>query len=211
MGTNVLVHFYQISLGVKVSLTLLFFVCVCCFEHANAFGGQPYPSWLMPLVLSATSEGALLFVVRSGSAITGEEGRNGPVSQNVLDALSKITVKFKINGNRRKGAHAPVRKGASVPAEEEARTLTFTDSFVLQMLVLEQLLSVGMLPLPSLGPRVGQQVVFQWRIERLQEGWIKQTGSNGDVQKILPTKLSSSEVGTSFVLALCCLSYIRES
>ncbi len=52
------------------------------FEHANAFGGQPYPSWLMPLVLSATSEGALIFIVRSGSTITGEGRLSGapPIS-----------------------------------------------------------------------------------------------------------------------------------
>lgn len=44
------------------------------FVLRKTFGGQPYPSWLMPLVLSATSEGSLVFVVRSGGAISSEEG-----------------------------------------------------------------------------------------------------------------------------------------
>ncbi|CAM6089694.1 unnamed protein product [Calypogeia fissa] len=165
------------------------------FVLVNAFGGQPYPSWLLPLVLSATSEGSLIFVVRSASA-TSSEGKtsptNGVISEKSPAGESKITVHYKISGNRRIGAHAPVRVGGSVPSEEDPRTLTFTSAFVLQMPVLEQLVAVGMLPIPSRGPRVGQQVVFQWRIERLKEGWIKQKKSEGDGKSISTTEASTS-------------------
>jgi hypothetical protein len=38
------------------------------------------------------------------------------------------------------------------------------------MPVLEQLVAVGMLAILSKNLRVGQQIIFQWRVERLKEG-----------------------------------------
>lgn len=127
---------------------------------------------------------------------------NGVISENSSGVKSKITVHYKISGNRRIGAHAPVTVGITAPSEEDPRALTFTSTFILQMPVLEQLVAVGMLPLPSRGPRVGQQVVFQWRIERLKEGWIKRKKSEGDVKSISTTEASTSTETqvSSFVL-----------
>ncbi len=36
--------------------------------------------------------------------------------------------------------------------------------------MLEQLVAVGMLAILSKNLRVGQQIIFQWRVERLKEG-----------------------------------------
>lgn len=79
---------------------------------------------------------------------------------------SVLTLQYKISGDEQGGVHAPVRGGL----EKTKSLLNFSGTFFLKMPVLEQLVAVGMLPIPSQGPRVGQQVVFQWRVERLKEG-----------------------------------------
>jgi hypothetical protein len=81
--------------------------------------------------------------------------------------VSSLNIHYKVSGNHEAGVQAPV---TDVVANSESY-LKFSSSFHLKMPVLEQLVAVGMLPVPSQCPRVGQQVVFQWRVERLKEGW----------------------------------------
>ncbi|KAL2642198.1 hypothetical protein R1flu_009785 [Riccia fluitans] len=164
------------------------------FVHAEDAHGRPSPSWLLPLQLSATCEGALLFVVRSTSSATKEGSAimsNGPIADSSNLQESKLVVQYKISGDRKVGAHAPVRSG-SESCSDDQKTLIFTSSFVLQMPVLEQLVAVGMLPVLTPGPRVGQQVTFQWRVERLKEGCIKMKKIEGDID--LGETSSSSDV-----------------
>ncbi|BBN01122.1 trafficking protein particle complex subunit 10 [Marchantia polymorpha subsp. ruderalis] len=164
------------------------------FIHVNGSDGRPSPSWLVPLQLSATSEGALLFVVRSTSPVIKEGSAilsNGPIVDTSKALESQLIVQYKISGERRIGAHAPVRD-RDAPVFEDQATLTFTNSFILQMPVLEQLVAIGMLPVPIPGPRVGQQVIFQWRIERLKEGCIKVKNVEGDGNQVAQESLPSS-------------------
>lgn len=44
------------------------------FAHINNSEGQPTPGWLLPLTISASSECALLFVVRF-QAVAPEDGK----------------------------------------------------------------------------------------------------------------------------------------
>ncbi|KAL3695593.1 hypothetical protein R1sor_009669 [Riccia sorocarpa] len=162
------------------------------FVHVDA-DERPNPSWLLPLKLSATCEGALLFVVRSTSSGTKEGSAamsNGDITDNSNLQESKLIVHYKISGDRKIGAHTPVRDGGE-PRPDDQTSLIFSNSFVLQMPVLEQLVAVGMLPVPTPGPRVGQQVTFQWRVERLKEGWIKMKHTQGDGSESTETASSS--------------------
>ncbi|CAK9206110.1 unnamed protein product [Sphagnum jensenii] len=122
------------------------------FSHVDDPEGRPSPSLLLPLSLSATREGALLFVVRSDLAAR-KEG-------NMLFPKSTLNVQYKISGDRRHGAHS----------HQGSHLLEYSSSFVLEMPVLEQLVAVGMLAILSKNLRVGQQIIFQWRVERLKEG-----------------------------------------
>ncbi|CAM6039336.1 unnamed protein product [Sphagnum compactum] len=124
------------------------------FSHVDDPEGRPSPSLLLPLSLSATREGALLFVVRSDLAAR-KEG-------NKLFPKSTLNVRYKISGDRRHGAHCLSHQGSHL--------LEYSSSFVLEMPVLEQLVAVGMLAILSKNLRVGQQIIFQWRVERLKEG-----------------------------------------
>lgn len=123
----------------------------------------------------------------AGSAILS----NGPIVDTSKALESQLIVQYKISGERRIGAHAPVRD-RDAPVFEDQATLTFTNSFILQMPVLEQLVAIGMLPVPIPGPRVGQQVIFQWRIERLKEGCIKVKNVEGDGNQVAQESLPSS-------------------
>lgn len=162
-------------------ITLLFCRSLDLLE--SAFASLPFPS----------VSDDVLYVITAGKIPPNSEQS----SENSAGVQSKITVHYKISGNRRIGAHAPVKVGSSDATAEDPRTLTFTNTFVLQTPVLEQFVAVGMLPIPSRGPRVGQQVVFQWRIERLKAGWIKpKSSSEGNVQSgVAPTDkaLTSTE------------------
>lgn len=79
---------------------------------------------------------------------------------------STLNVQYKISQNHESGVQAPIRGGLA----KIGTVLKYSSSFFLKMPVLEQLVAVGMLPIPSQCPRVGQQVIFQWRVERLKEG-----------------------------------------
>lgn len=79
---------------------------------------------------------------------------------------SILNVQYKISQNNESGVQAPIRGGLA----KIGTILKYSSSFFLKMPVLEQLVAVGMLPIPLQCPRVGQQVIFQWRVERLKEG-----------------------------------------
>ena len=52
--------------------------------------------------------------------------------------------------------------------EGAAQDLIFRSALVLQRPVLDPVLAVGFLPLPSSGLRVGQLITMKWRVERLK-------------------------------------------
>lgn len=94
---------------------------------------------------------------------------NGDSGKSPIQAAKRsvLTLRYEIFGDRRQGAHTRIQDSV---ASDEEQVLEYSSTFVLKMPVLEQLVALGMLPVPSQNPRVGQQVVFQWRIERLKEG-----------------------------------------
>lgn len=96
--------------------------------------------------------------------------------------MSCLNIQYKVSGNLEAGLEAPV---TAVVANNESY-LKFSSSFHLTMPVLEQLVAVGMLPVPSQCPRVGQQVVFQWRVERLKEGWAASQQQDSTEKPFLP-------------------------
>lgn len=96
--------------------------------------------------------------------------------------VSSLNIQYKISGNHEAGVQPPVIDGV---ASSESY-LNFSSSFHLIMPVLEQLVAVGMLPIPSQCPRVGQQVVFQWRVERLKEGWAAAQQHDFTEKNVLP-------------------------
>lgn len=81
---------------------------------------------------------------------------------------SILNIKYEINGDRAAGAHKPVDADHS-GSDSERRALVFKSAIVLQRPVLDPCLTVGFLPLPSDGLRVGKLITIQWRVERLKE------------------------------------------
>lgn len=83
---------------------------------------------------------------------------------------SILNIKYEINGDRAAGAHKPVDVDADHSgSDSERRALVFKSAIVLQRPVLDPCLTVGFLPLPSDGLRVGKLITMQWRVERLKE------------------------------------------
>ncbi|KAJ7527532.1 hypothetical protein O6H91_16G059700 [Diphasiastrum complanatum] len=140
------------------------------FVEVKTSEGRADPLFLMPIAMSASAESALLFVIRLQNSINIEDQL---VSEDHEKLESAVSVHYKIAGNRTCGAHPPIKNsvGEAKAADKDSNSLIFRSSFVLQMPVLDRLLAVGMLPLLSQFPGVGQQVVLQWRVERLKEGW----------------------------------------
>ena len=82
---------------------------------------------------------------------------------------SILNIKYEIHGDRSAGAHNPVDAADHSVADAERRDLVFKSAIVLQRPVLDPCLTVGFLPLPSDGLRVGKLITMQWRVERLKE------------------------------------------
>jgi hypothetical protein len=137
------------------------------FAHVDNYDGQPTPAWLLPLSIAASSECALLFPIRSEQGTAKDDNGDSKMSSGPRQSLSRLNLQYKVSGNHEAGLHAPAAAGITTTESY----LKFSSRFHLTMPVLEQLVAVGMLPVPSQCPRVGQQVVFQWRVERLKEGW----------------------------------------
>lgn len=81
---------------------------------------------------------------------------------------SILNIKYGIHGDRAVGAHKPVDADHS-GTDTEGRDLVFKSAIVLQRPVLDPCLTVGFLPLPSDGLRVGKLITMQWRVERLKD------------------------------------------
>lgn len=84
-----------------------------------------------------------------------------------LQSDSILNIRYGISGDRTIGAHLPVAAKHSEP-EGANQDLVFRSTLVLQRPVLDPCMSVGFLPLPSDGLRVGQLVTMKWRVERLK-------------------------------------------
>lgn len=85
----------------------------------------------------------------------------------VLQSDSILNIRYGISGDRTTGAHPPVAAESSGPGGAR-QDLIFRSALVLQRPVLDPVLAVGFLPLPSTGLRVGQLVTMKWRVERLK-------------------------------------------
>ncbi|PIA43136.1 hypothetical protein AQUCO_02000515v1 [Aquilegia coerulea] len=130
------------------------------FVHTGHDDGRPSSS-ILPLIISPSSRAGILFGIRLGSATTGDEAE-------ALEQGSILNIKYAISGNRTIGAHAPV-DGESSASEGNELGLLFRSALVLQRPVLDPCLSVGFLPLPSGGLKVGQLISMRWRVERLKD------------------------------------------
>lgn len=147
------------------------------FVHIGGANGNPFPSSILPLVMAPSSESALLFMVclETSSKQDGNASIKG--RQNLGSTLN---IHYKIMGDRTIGAHSPFKylsKEDKAGSEVEAMLL-FKSVLILQMPILDPLLAVGMLPLPSDSPCVGEQLIIQWRVERLKEGFAKLSQNN---------------------------------
>jgi len=114
--------------------------------------------------------------------LAGDSNSRSGSGSGLLKQVSCLNIQYKVSGNHEAGLEAPVTPGV---ANSESY-LKFSSSFHLKMPVLEQLVAVGMLPVPSQCPRVGQQVVFQWRVERLKEGWAASQQQDSKGKLFLP-------------------------
>lgn len=112
-----------------------------------------------------------------------------------LDAGSTLVIHYRITGDRTLGAHSPkgcVTKGTDTDSQEDT-LLEFRSLLVLQMPILDPLLAVGMLPLSFDNPSVGQQVLLQWRVERIKEGTCKISHKGADEKLVAHLCLNFSQ------------------
>lgn len=143
------------------------------FVHVGRNNGRPNPSTVLPLAVSPSSRGALIFTVCLASAL--EEGKSH-VSSNENHGCdfskmhSILNIRYGISGDRVVGAHTPMKVISEVSngGFQKDGNLFYRSALVLQTPVLEPLLAVGALPLSSDCLRVGQLVNMRWRIERLK-------------------------------------------
>lgn len=102
-----------------------------------------------------------------------------------LNKESILDIKYSILGDRTIGAHSPSTCFETDRDSGKDIGLHFRSSVALQMPNLEPLLAVGMLPLPCNNPCVGDQILIQWRIERIKEGIctaVKRSTANCEVK-----------------------------
>ncbi|KAL1206538.1 putative trafficking protein particle complex II-specific subunit [Cardamine amara subsp. amara] len=129
------------------------------FVHGQK-DGRP-TSTFFPLVVSPGSRAAVVFSICLDKNLSSE-GKDLQLPQSILN------IKYGINGDRTGGAHKPVDADHS-GTDTEGRDLVFKSAIVLQRPVLDPCLTVGFLPLPSDGLRVGKLITMQWRVERLKD------------------------------------------
>eukprot|EP00850_Spirogloea_muscicola_P014903 SM000110S18910 [mRNA] locus=s110:194292:201225:- [translate_table: standard] len=154
--------------------------------------GRPDCAWLLPLTISAGSEGALLYSVQPEATMQMSSGGGSRERRlprwlsgdfSALETRSLLRVEFDLGGDRWGGAHTPARGGAldtttlGLPKEAPAGSSghapasAFYHAFVLQMPTLERKLAVGMLPLPGEEELcLGRPIVLSWRVQRLKAG-----------------------------------------
>ncbi|EFH42301.1 hypothetical protein ARALYDRAFT_331786 [Arabidopsis lyrata subsp. lyrata] len=122
--------------------------------------GRP-TSTFFPLVVSPGSRAAVVFSICLDKTMSSE-GKDLQLPESILN------IKYGIHGDRAAGAHKPV-DADHTGTDTEGRDLVFKSAIVLQRPVLDPCLTVGFLPLPSDGLRVGKLITMQWRVERLKD------------------------------------------
>ncbi|KAH7289351.1 hypothetical protein KP509_31G071500 [Ceratopteris richardii] len=148
------------------------------FVHVNGESGRPFPSSILPLVMAPSSESALLFTARyEMSGKRSEEYSNSVQCE--LEVGSTVVIKYQIVGDRALGAHSPLTC-LKKDSMQEHPLLEFKSFLVLQMPISDPFLAVGMLPLPVDNPCVGEQMILQWRVERITEGTCKPSYTSTD-------------------------------
>ncbi|KAI3769242.1 hypothetical protein L6452_00343 [Arctium lappa] len=130
------------------------------FTHAGCGDGRP-TSDCFPLVVPPASRAGILFGISLGTTITKDE-------EKVLHPDTVLNIRYGIAGDRNIGSHTPVPLELKRPEDDATPLLTFRSALVLQRPVLEPLLAVGFLPLPSDGLIVGKLFTMKWRLERLK-------------------------------------------
>ncbi|KAL0728988.1 hypothetical protein Bca4012_025081 [Brassica carinata] len=127
------------------------------FVHGKS-DGRPTATFF-PLVVSPGSRAAVVFSISIEKTMSS--GKDLQLPESILN------IKYEIHGDRAAGAHKPVDANHS-GADAERKDLVFKSAIVLQRPVLDPCLTVGFLPLPSDGLRVGKLITMQWRVERLK-------------------------------------------
>ncbi|KAI5076400.1 hypothetical protein GOP47_0008465 [Adiantum capillus-veneris] len=153
------------------------------FAHTKGANGLPFPSSILPLVMAPSSESALLFTARLET--TNKNTENDNSMQGKLETGSTVVINYQIIGDRTLGAHSPAtchNKASDVDREEDT-LLEFRSLLVLQMPISDPLIAVGMLPLSSDTPSVGEQILLQWRVERIKEGTCTSSHKVSDDEK----------------------------
>ncbi|XP_024156970.1 trafficking protein particle complex II-specific subunit 130 homolog [Rosa chinensis] len=138
------------------------------FVNTGQSDGRPTSAYF-PLVVSPNSRAGILFSICLGKTNSEDEAK-------VVQSDSILNIRYGISGDRTAGAHPPVAFGP----EGAGQDLIFRSALVLQRPVLDPVLAVGFLPLPSSGLRVGQLVTMKWRVERLKDFEENELSHNND-------------------------------
>ncbi|XP_024539146.1 trafficking protein particle complex II-specific subunit 130 homolog isoform X1 [Selaginella moellendorffii] len=128
------------------------------FHHATSSSD---PLWMLPIAISGYAECALVFLIKLDDHENGDLPNGGGYEEEPRER-SALSVSYKISGSQ-----ASSTSGEGKIDEQDV--LTFKGFFQLQVPVSDHQVAVGMLPLPGPCPRVGKQVILQWRIERLKK------------------------------------------
>ncbi|CAB4277590.1 unnamed protein product [Prunus armeniaca] len=141
------------------------------FVNTGQGDGRP-TSGYFPLVVSPNSRAGMLFSICLGKTNVEDEAK-------ALQSDSILNIRYGISGDRTIGAHPPVAAESS-GSEDDRQDLIFRCALALQRPVLDPVLAVGFLPLPSSGLRVGQLVTMKWRVERLKDFEENEVSPNND-------------------------------